>query len=146
MHKICTTAALPVVTCTPGGSALAYSGFEVELFRAAAAVVGWRESTDYSFECSTFAAIAADIVSPNGTCIAAFGAMDVTPSRLQQGVKHTVPTFMNSLSILIYSHVERGSMWAFATAFSWQLWLAVAMTGMVVGVVIWLVEEAVVYR
>jgi ABC-type amino acid transport substrate-binding protein len=69
-YKICTSAWAPIVNCIAEEDPSTYSGYQIELFREIAHVVGWQPE-DWYFNCMDWTELIDDLHASNGTCFMA---------------------------------------------------------------------------
>eukprot|EP00884_Botryococcus_braunii_P010302 jgi/Botrbrau1/19273/Bobra.0073s0021.2 len=116
-------------------------GFLTEVADLMFARVGWREE-DYVYTCMDWNAMVADLEDDNGTCYMSAAGIPVTTDEASKGIKFSWTMYRNFLSILIYVPETTYNTWTFLTPFTWDLWLALALTAVGVGFIVWLAEWA----
>ena len=60
---------------------------------------------------------------------------------LDNGLIFSWPTYKSGLSVMIHTHLQTGSTWAFATPFHWSVWVALGGTTVIVGLLVGLTER-----
>ncbi len=66
--------------------------------------------------------------------------LSITGEYLQDGVVFSWPTYENGLIIAVNNEQKGASMWAFSQAFTWQVWVAVVCTAILIGIIIFAVD------
>lgn len=62
--------------------------------------------------------------------------MEVSLPRIAAGIKFSWPIYKSGFQVLIDSKMETSSVWTFAEAFHWSVWLAMGATAAIVSVVV----------
>lgn len=124
----------PVVYCDIGSSdSLNFSGFELDLLREIAISLHW---TNLTISCVTWDEMFSRVKA--GTADIGLGGINIDSERLQQ-FSFSVPTYESGLSLVVTE--QRASLtWVLLEIFSWQLWVALLVAGVVVAHVLWLLE------
>jgi ABC-type amino acid transport substrate-binding protein len=124
----------PVVICDIGSSnAMNFSGFELDLLREIATSLRW---TNLTILCVNWDDIFAGLEA--GTADIGLGGINIDSARLQK-VQFSVPTYESSISLVTTQ--QRASLtWVVLEPFSWQLWTALVVAGLVMAHALWLLE------
>ena len=76
----------------------------------------------------------------NGSVYFAMAGITISSSRMERGIKFSLPTYTTSIKMLTYT-VENESLWSFAQGFDGMLWLYIFLTTFAIGIIIWIFEE-----
>ncbi|PSC71582.1 glutamate receptor [Micractinium conductrix] len=96
--NVCTSEATPNVYCL-GREPQDYGGYEIELFRAVAAELGWQES-QLRWRCLEWEEMLGHLRDADGVCDIAAAGIDITFASVVEGLVFTWPTARNGLAIL----------------------------------------------
>lgn len=130
----------PQVYCR-GFNETKYTGFDVSLFRDAALRAGLGAAGDgYNFRCMpTFQGMLLNTVQ-GITCDIALSSITITVEREQSGLQFTYPYLASQLGIMVATTKEKVAGWNWTQPFSWDLWLATAVTLMIFPFCVVLIE------
>lgn len=135
---VCTTPWTPAVFCDPDTDPVTWTGFEIEVFRTTTTRMGlapgmldWRCYMDkqkffddlYDSKCD---------IAPAG--------MAPFPDRMKKGLRFSVPSIQAGFSIMVTKDVRDPGMWYFFSAMTWEVWMLMIVTGIAVGIIVWLFE------
>lgn len=117
-----------------------YTGFDVSLFRDAALRAGLGSAGNgYNFKClPTFQGMLLNTLQ--GTCDIALSSITITVEREQLGLQFTYPYLASYLGIMVATTGEKVAGWNWTQPFSWDLWLATAVTLMIFPFCVVLIE------
>jgi len=73
----------------------------------------------------------------DGVCDIAVAGVDVSSKNTNHGIIFTWPTFRDGYKILVSVEKSAPGWFAFAQAFSWEVWVIAVVTAGVVAVVVW---------
>lgn len=140
--RLCTLERPPMAFCEPGGNSSEALGITVDLFRAAAAEVGWVEDVDFAFDCVPLRSqdVIVDLASDTGTCDAGIAALVMSSERADAGVQFTWPYYTDYLSALVSAETVASTGWAWAKPFTLDLWLSIVATMIVWPALIFILE------
>ena len=135
----------PMSLCSMSTNATAsFSGISVQTFREVAKdAFGWVEGENYQFACvetGTSTTLYERVVPEDGDCDALIASVTVTSERQEKGVVWAHPYFSGSIGIVTKAEATSSSGWAWTRPFTWQLWLALGLTAMLLPMVIYLLE------
>ena len=131
---VCTSSYTPMVYCDPETPWTEWSGYEVEVFKRVATIIGIQPE-QMTWKCMAWTHMLNELQN-NTVCDIAAAGIPVTTESLKMGLQFSVPTFTNGLAIAVSSSYQEASMWAFTAAFSWGVWVAIIGTSMLVGLVV----------
>lgn len=123
-----------MVYCDPETPWTEWSGYEVEVFKRVATIIGIQPE-QMTWKCMAWTHMLNELQN-NTVCDIAAAGIPVTTESLKMGLQFSVPTFTNGLAIAVSSSYQEASMWAFTAAFSWGVWVAIIGTSMLVGLVV----------
>jgi Ligand-gated ion channel/Bacterial extracellular solute-binding proteins, family 3 len=76
----------------------------------------------------------------NSSCDLGVAGMAPFPDRIEKGLRFSVPSIRSGFAIMVTKVVQAPSMWYFFSAMSWGVWVLMIVTGIIVGVIVWLFE------
>lgn len=130
--------------CNASETSDKYDGFAYDLFTAATISLNWADGVNYTINCmQKDQVISALLKGDNATCYMAIGAITVDSELVNQGVLYSWPFYQGGLRILTTSSSGTGGIFSFFNTFTWQLWVLIAGTAIVVPLVGWLAEGVV---
>lgn len=135
--NVCTSPYTPMVTCTNDTDASNYSGYEVELARKVFALVGWQPSM-LTWLCLDWEEMMAHLRAGDGVCNLAAAGVMVSTAEIANGIVFSWPTYQNGLGVAIINNQRAASIWAFANAFSWDVWIVTVLTCLSVGLIVFI--------
>ncbi|GMH45671.1 hypothetical protein BSKO_13634 [Bryopsis sp. KO-2023] len=133
--RVCTAHFEPLVTCSNATTA---SGYHIELFRRAAEDLN---IVNYEFHCLPFGEMMSDLLVGGEKCDMGVGGITITTQRLKAGLHFSFPTYRGSLGVLVRGQVNEGSTWSFLNPLHWSVWLAMALTSLVIPVIVFIIES-----
>lgn len=138
--NICTSDYAPVVNCLDRDPS-SYGGYEIALFQLVQEQLGWPDS-QLNWTCMDWYDMLDALEAGDGTCDLAVAGVDISRINLEKGITFTYPTLGAGYRILVATE-DTGTVdyWIFMNAFEWQLWLAILLTAIGVGLILWGVER-----
>ena len=138
---ICTSFVFtPMVFCDPTQPPETYTGFQIDLFKATAKELNWTLGKDFTFKCMDWLPQEDDLASNNGSCYMVASAIDVQTFHLARGIKFGNSYLQAGYKIMVASPQSANDPWGFMKAFSWEVWVLLLATALVVPTVAWFVE------
>lgn len=135
---VCVSDWTPAVYCLDKEDPRDYSGFEVELFRRVISLLGWTEEM-LEWRCMGWDDMMDDLYNST-SCDLAPSGMQPRAERIDGGLGFSVSSIRTGYSIMVLREEAVPNMWYFLSAMSTQVWVAIILTGLVVGLVVWLFE------
>lgn len=129
----------PFTSCIKGDPD-SFGGIEVRIWREAAALSGFSENSAWTFACYPFDAMIQSLAGNSSECDVGIGAIAITEQRIRQGLLFSWSYYSSSLAILVRNSSPSGFL--FFSTFSWNLWLAIFMTIIIVPLLLWILEMA----
>lgn len=161
-YRVCTINVPPMAQCQVNNTdPSSFSGLSLDLWRDAASLVGWSETeegtsppagtneTTYYFVClgvETGTALEDDLVPEDGDCDVFVAWTTISAERTALGVQWAVPYYSGSISILTVSTPSLEEGWAFFNPFTWDLWVAMGVTAVVLPIIVYILEVFVIRR
>ncbi|PRW59426.1 glutamate receptor [Chlorella sorokiniana] len=75
-------------------------------------------------------------------CDLLVAGLPMSTTQLAQGVSFTYPTSGDAYGLLVKAEKQPNDMWRFLDAFSWQLWVAIPLTCIAAGCIVWALDKA----
>ena len=133
---VCTISLPPMSECTVGQQgAASFRGISIDIFRdVALQAKKWEEGVDYQFLClQNGTDTAVDyVLSEQGVCDALIAATTITKERTEKGLIWAYPYLSSDLAVVIEKDPIQSDGWNWIQPFTWQLWLASALTALIV--------------
>ena len=143
LFTVCTLERQPMSYC-PQNSWSTFSELSIQAFREAAEKdLNWKEGENYKFVCldlGTSELIEKELLPENGTCDAFIASTTITAERTKMGVVWAFPYWTGSIGIMVKSDTSTSSGWAWVQPFTWDLWLALGITVLLLPIVLYLFE------
>ncbi|KAL4431059.1 hypothetical protein ABPG75_006315 [Micractinium tetrahymenae] len=138
--NICTSDYAPVVYCLDREPS-SYGGYEIALFQLVQEQLGWPDA-QLNWTCMEWYEMLDHLEAGDGACDLAVAGVDISRINLEKGITFTYPTLSGGYRILVATE-DTGTVnyWIFMNAFEWQLWLAILLTGIGIGLILWGVER-----
>lgn len=142
---VCTLERQPMAYCPKANNSTSgFGGLSIQAFREAALdALGWQEGEDYEFVClslGTSDVIKQELLPENGTCDAFIASTTITTERTEMGVVWAYPYWKGSVGILAQSVPNSSDGWAWTKPFTWELWLALGITVIVLPLIVYGLE------
>lgn len=138
--NICTSEYTPIVFCVDREPSQ-YGGYEIELFERVRLQLGWDPSR-FNWSCTDWDSMISSLQAGDGVCDLGVAGIDVNIDYLAEGIIFTFPTLSSGgYRILVPAEQDASATFAFMSAFTWQLWVAIICTMVVVGCILWAVER-----
>ena len=130
-----------MATCS--SSTYGFSGYEVEIFRRAANLANLIEGMDYIFQCMPFEELVQHLKNGDGVCDAAAVGTAVRAASLDSGIMFSRATYRNGLIIAVPhdESADTSGVWTLFSAFSVEVWLAIAATAIGLGLLVYIVDR-----
>ena len=129
-----------MVFCDPSQPPETYTGFQIDYFKAVALEMGWELGKNYTFKCMDWLPQEDDLASNNGTCYMVASGIDVQTFLIATGIKFGNSFYQAGYRIMIAAQKPSTDPWAFLKAFSWQVWVLLLCTALIVPTMAWFVE------
>ncbi|PSC75360.1 glutamate receptor [Micractinium conductrix] len=134
----------PMSNCSVGaeGSTL-FSGYDVEVLRHVAVRLNppFLEGEDYEMRCMPFNATANSLLTRDGVCDLALGAITTSTAREQAGVMFSrVPTYSPSLAVMVPASFKQADGWFWTKPYDLSAWLAILLTLLAFPLLVFVVE------
>ena len=133
-----------------------FSGLSIDLFRDVASQIGWIETAEptettegvandttsaptYFFRCmgvETGTALKEHLVPEDGDCDIFVAWTTISEDRTRLGVEWAIPYYSGSVAILTQSTPTMEQGWAFFNPFTWDLWVAMGVTAIVLPIIV----------
>jgi ABC-type amino acid transport substrate-binding protein len=142
---VCTIPLEPMARCRVGlNDSSTFSGLSIETFRETAKdALNWQEGVDYRFLCvdtDTPTTLYERVVPEDGDCDAFIASTTITSERTEAGVVWAYPYWSGSIGIVTKAMPESSDGWAWTRPFTWQLWLALGLTSLLLPFAVYLLE------
>eukprot|EP00890_Picochlorum_soloecismus_P005115 jgi/Picsp_1/5604/NSC_02963-R1_glutamate delta 2 len=142
---VCTLERQPMAYCPKASNSTSgFGGLSIQAFREAALdALGWQEGEDYEFVClslGTSEVIKQELLPENGTCDAFIASTTITTERTELGVVWAYPYWKGSVGILARSVPNSSDGWAWTKPFTWELWLALGLTVIILPLIVYGLE------
>ena len=142
---VCTIPLEPMAKCERNSNASSsFSGLSIQVFREVAAdVLEWREGEDFQFVCvdtDTPTTLFERVVPADGDCDAFISSTTITAERTEKGVVWAHPYFDGSIGVVTKADPSSSDGWGWTRPFTWQLWLALGLTTLLLPFVVYLLE------
>ena len=142
---VCTLPLEPMAYCDRNSNASSsFSGLSIQVFRDISAdVLNWKEGEDYQFVCidtDTPTTLYQRVVPEDGDCDAFIASTTITAERTENGVVWAHPYFDGSIGVVVKSDPKTSNGWAWTRPFTWELWLALGMTALLLPLIIYFLE------
>jgi len=144
--RVCASPWTPAVDCTVDSSAPGReqwetaSGYEIEVFKQMMPVLGWTDEM-IDFKCLGWSEMLDELAANETSCDIAPSGLGPKLDRMEKGIIFSDPTIQSGLSVMMVSQDSMTrSIWYFFSAMTWEVWVALLVTGIVAGFVVWLME------
>lgn len=144
--RVCASPWTPAVECTVDSSAPGReqwetaSGYEIEVFKQMMPVLGWTDEM-IDFKCLGWSEMLDELAANETSCDIAPSGLGPKLDRMEKGIIFSDPTIQSGLSVMMVSQDSMTrSIWYFFSAMTWEVWVALLVTGIVAGFVVWLME------
>ncbi|GAB4818107.1 hypothetical protein N2152v2_005153 [Parachlorella kessleri] len=111
-----------------------YNGYEIQLFRRAQQLMGW-SNAQLNWSCLPYNEVKDHLAAADGICDIGMAGIGLNIENIDRGLRFSLPTLRGGYKIMIVVQQAGSGAWAFLDAFSWQLWLAIVLTALGVGLV-----------
>ena len=142
---VCTLLREPMAVCsTASNSSTEFTGLSIQAFREIAKdAFNWVEGENYQFACvetGTSPTLYDRVVPEDGDCDAFIASTTITSERQKNGVVFAQGYYGGSIGVVTKSAPKTSSGWAWTRPFTWQLWLALGVTALLLPLIIYLLE------
>jgi len=142
---VCTIPLEPMAYCNRNSNAsTSFSGLSIQVFRDVSTdVLDWKEGEDYQFVCVTTdtpTTLYERVVPGSGDCDAFIASTTITSERTEKGVVWAHPYFDGSIGVVVKSDPQSSNGWAWTRPFTWELWLILGITAMLLPLIVYLLE------
>jgi ABC-type amino acid transport substrate-binding protein len=161
-YRVCTINVPPMAICEVNNTdPSSFSGLSIDYFRDAASLIGWTETdgaspaaaganeTTYYFRClgvETGTVLREELVPEDGSCDIFVAWTTISAERTELGVQWAVSYYPGSVSILVASTPALEKGWGFFDPFTWDLWVAMGVTAVVLPIIVYSLEIFVIRR
>ena len=139
--RVCASPWTSAVECDPDQGPEQWkqaTGYEIEVFRMTMPYIGWTDEM-IQFECLSWGDMMLGL--ENGTCDIAPSGMAPLTERMERGLKFSDHTLQSGIAVMVLADdSSTRNIWYFFSAMSWEVWVAILLTGFVAGVIVWLME------
>lgn len=104
---------------------------------------GWVEGDNYQFACvdtDTPTTLYERVVPEGGDCDAFIASTTITAERQANGVVFAHAYYQGSIGVITKSTPQSSKGWAWTRPFTWQLWLALGVTALVLPLIVYFLE------
>jgi hypothetical protein len=110
------------------------------MFRRVADKLNWPKD-QMIWKCLDWSTVEEDLAAGDGSCDVAAMGLPTMVEYIEQGIVFSWPTYAYGLMVAVSNQQATVSMWAFLDAFEWQLWVAIIVTALGIGLLIFAVDS-----
>ncbi|PNH08131.1 Glutamate [NMDA] receptor subunit 1 [Tetrabaena socialis] len=136
--RVCTSAWAPFVFYNDTTEVL--SGYEIDLFEAVASQL----KLSFEYSVMDWGDMMNALLLPlndSAHCDIAPASIPVTTTDLNSLIQFSTPTFRSGYAVAVGVSGKSTDYWGFAKVFSWELWVAMLISGLGISILVWLAER-----